>query len=157
MAPPSRRSAPLPAPRWRRGVNSVGFAAGPELEPSVFANAIVVVESRAAAIGEFPSGAVDITTAVNEKRLKVTDIREVGEIVQQVRTARTANDQITVYRSVGVAAQDAAAAGLVLEAARARGIGTDVRLQYDSVPNTRELESWLQIPTPSSARAVSKA
>jgi ornithine cyclodeaminase/alanine dehydrogenase-like protein (mu-crystallin family) len=109
-------------------VNSVGFTSGPELDPSLFANAVVVVESRAAAIGEFPNGAVDITTAINEKLLKVTDIREVGELVQERQTGRTDDDQITVYRSVGVAAQDAAAAGLVLEAALAKGVGTEVGL-----------------------------
>jgi ornithine cyclodeaminase len=102
-------------------VNSVGFTRGPELEPSVFANARVVVESRDAAIGEFPNGAVDITTAVGQKIVRLDDIREVGELVQKVRTGRTGEEQITVYRSVGVAAQDAAAAGLVLEAAAAKG------------------------------------
>ena len=101
-------------------VNSVGFTRGPELEPSVFANARVVVESRDAAIGEFPNGAVDITAAVERKIVRLEDVREIGELVQKVRTGRTGEEQITVYRSVGVAAQDAAAAGLVLEAAAAR-------------------------------------
>jgi ornithine cyclodeaminase len=110
-------------------VNSVGFSEGPELDPWVFAGALVVVESRAAAIGAFPDGAVDITTAVNEKLLQPKEIREVGELVQRQRSGRAAEDQITVYRSVGVAAQDAAAAGLVLEAARAQGVGTEVRLE----------------------------
>jgi ornithine cyclodeaminase len=89
-------------------VNSVGFAAGPELEPSVFANSSVLVESRAAAIGEFPNGAVDITTAIEGKLLEVADIRGIGEVVQ--------------------AAQDAAAAGLALDLARASGMGIEMRL-----------------------------
>jgi ornithine cyclodeaminase len=110
-------------------VNSVGFTAGPELEPAAFADALVVVESRAAAIGKFPNGAVDITTAVERGILKVADISEVGELVQGVRSGRTSDEQITIYRSVGVAAQDAAAAGLVLEAARAQGVGTRVELE----------------------------
>ncbi|HEY6059431.1 MAG TPA: ornithine cyclodeaminase family protein [Gemmatimonadales bacterium] len=109
-------------------VNSVGFTKGPELDPRVFADALVVVESRAAAIGEFPNGAVDITAAVNQNILRLADIREVGELVQGGGVSRTGADQVTVYRSVGVAAQDAAAAGLALEAARARGVGSDVRL-----------------------------
>ena len=109
-------------------VNSVGFTKGPELDPRTFADALVVVESRAAAIGEFPNGAADITAAVNQKILQLADIREVGELVQGPGVSRTGEDQVTVYRSVGVAAQDAAAAGLVLEAARARGMGSDVRL-----------------------------
>jgi alanine dehydrogenase len=122
---------PIVRKEWLRPgvhVNAVGFAAGPELEPSAFANAVVVVESRAAAIGDFPNGAVDLTMAVNERLVKATDIREVGELVLGTRTGRTNEHQITIYRSVGVAAQDAAAAGLVLEAARANGVGTAVEL-----------------------------
>ena len=42
------------------------------------------------------------------------------------RPGRTADAQITLYKSVGVAAQDAAAAALVLAGARALGLGTDV-------------------------------
>jgi ornithine cyclodeaminase len=120
----SNATEPVVRREWlRQGshVNSVGFTRGPELEPSVFANARVVVESRDAAIGEFPNGAVDITTAVGQKIVRLDDIREVGELVQKVRTGRTGEEQITVYRSVGVAAQDAAAAGLVLEAAAEKG------------------------------------
>jgi ornithine cyclodeaminase len=109
-------------------VNSVGFAAGPEVDPSVFGGAVVVVESRRAALGAFPHGAADLTTAVNEKLLEVEDVREVDELVQGVRSGRTNDAQVTVYRSVGVAAQDAAAAGLVLEAARSRGVGIETPL-----------------------------
>jgi len=109
-------------------VNATGFTAGPELDPTVFAEALVVVESRTAAIGTFPNGAVDITAAVDEQLLQMSDIHEIGEILQGLRPGRTDDRQITVYRSVGVAAQDAAAAGVVLDAARARGAGIDVRL-----------------------------
>lgn len=109
-------------------VNSVGLTSGPELDPSVYADALVVVESRTAAIGEYPNGAADITAAVNRKLLQVADIREVGELVQGVVSSRTRADQVTVYRSVGVAAQDAAAAGLVLDAARARAVGSEAKL-----------------------------
>jgi ornithine cyclodeaminase len=110
-------------------VNSVGFAAGPEVEPEAFADAVVAVESRAAVIGAFPNGAVDISAAVDRGVLELTDICEVGEVVEGVRSGRTNDDQITIYRSVGVAAQDAAAAGLVFDAARARGVGTTVDLE----------------------------
>lgn len=107
-------------------VNSVGFNAGPELEPLVFADALVVVESRTAAIGEYPNGAADITAAVHQELLHASDIREVGELVEESRPGRTDRNQISIYRSVGVAAQDAAAALLVLDAARAKGVGSKV-------------------------------
>jgi ornithine cyclodeaminase len=95
-------------------VNAVGFTAGPELEPAAFADALVAVESRHAAIGGFPNGAADISAAVDRGILKVADICEVGELVQGVRSGRTHENQVTIYRSVGVAVQDAAAAGLVV-------------------------------------------
>jgi len=41
---------------------------------------------------------------------------------------RTSPDEITVYRSVGVAVQDAAAAAMVLAEARRLGLGTEVDL-----------------------------
>lgn len=109
-------------------VNAVGFTTGPELEPLVFSDAVVVVESRAAAIGEYPNGATDITTAVNQRVLDPAAICEIGELVSKVRAGRTDPTQVTVYRSVGVAAQDAAAARLVVQAARARGMGKEVEL-----------------------------
>ena len=110
-------------------VNAVGFARGPELEPTVFADATVFVESRAAAIGLYPDGAVDLTTAIEAKLLREADIREIGEVVEGLRPGRTDDEEVTVYRSVGVAAQDAAAAGLVLDAARAASVGIELSLE----------------------------
>lgn len=43
-------------------------------------------------------------------------------------TGRTDPTQLTLYKSVGVAVQDAAAAAQVLAAARAQGIGVEVEL-----------------------------
>jgi alanine dehydrogenase len=48
--------------------------------------------------------------------------------VAGIRPGRTSPDQITLYKSVGVAVQDAAAAALVLRAAAERGIGASVEL-----------------------------
>ena len=44
------------------------------------------------------------------------------------KAGRTSPDQITLYKSVGVAAQDAAAADLVLTAARQQGLGFEIDL-----------------------------
>ena len=108
-------------------VNAVGFTTAPELEPALFARAeTVVVESRDAAIGEYPNGSVDITTAVKTGLLDRDRVVEVGELVDGKRAARTEEDQVTIYRSVGVAAQDATAAALVLSRAGERGIGVEV-------------------------------
>jgi ornithine cyclodeaminase/alanine dehydrogenase-like protein (mu-crystallin family) len=53
---------------------------------------------------------------------------EIGELLAGVRPGRTSADQITLYESVGIAAQDVAAAHLVLTAARAAGLGVEVVL-----------------------------
>jgi ornithine cyclodeaminase len=53
---------------------------------------------------------------------------ELGELIAGTRAGRTSPDQITVYKSVGVAVQDAAAAALVLAAARRAGVGTQISL-----------------------------
>jgi ornithine cyclodeaminase len=109
-------------------VNSVGFTAGFEVHPAVFAGAVVIVESRNAAIGEYPNGAADLTAAIGQGLVRAEDVREVGELVEKRRLGRTDREQITVYRSVGVAAEDAIAAHLVVQAARRRGSGTRLDL-----------------------------
>ena len=53
---------------------------------------------------------------------------EIGELIAGRRDGRTSDEQITLYKSVGVAVQDGAAAALVLRAARERGAGRDVDL-----------------------------
>ena len=44
------------------------------------------------------------------------------------KPGRSSAEQITLYKSVGVAVQDAAAAALVLQRARAAGVGREVDL-----------------------------
>jgi ornithine cyclodeaminase len=48
---------------------------------------------------------------------------EIGEVASGARPGRLAPADITLYKSLGIAAQDLAAAHHVLEAARARGVG----------------------------------
>jgi len=53
---------------------------------------------------------------------------EVGEVLSGENPGRRANDEITVYKSVGIVAYDLAAAALVYEQASARNIGKPVSL-----------------------------
>jgi len=53
---------------------------------------------------------------------------ELGEIVSGTRPGRTDEQRITLYKSVGVAVEDAAAAALMLRAARERGVGREIEL-----------------------------
>jgi ornithine cyclodeaminase/alanine dehydrogenase-like protein (mu-crystallin family) len=96
-------------------VTSVGFnAAGREVDDATVAAALVVVESRAAALAPHPGGASDLLAPIRDGII-TTDLPELGEIISGVRPGRTDPAQITLYKSVGVAVQDAAAVGLVLQ------------------------------------------
>jgi ornithine cyclodeaminase/alanine dehydrogenase-like protein (mu-crystallin family) len=108
-------------------VTSVGVnGAGRELDAETVARSLLVVESRAAALAPFPAGSNEIGWAIRDGAITADHVyAELGELVAGTRPGRTSADQITLYKSVGVAAQDAAAAAAVLAAARAAGIGTD--------------------------------
>jgi alanine dehydrogenase len=100
-------------------VTSVGYnPAGRELDAATMADALVVVESRATALAPPPAGANEVTRVD----------AEIGELVAGTHPGRTSAEQITVYKSVGVAVQDAAAAALVLARARETGAGARVEL-----------------------------
>ena len=111
-------------------VNSVGYSLeGVELDDATVADAVVVVESRQAALAPPPSGANDLVWRIRDGVITESHVHaEVGELVTRARPGRTSAEQITLYKSVGVAVQDAAAAALVLAAAEARGVGIDVEL-----------------------------
>ena len=102
-------------------VTSVGYNPnGREVDQATVADALVVVESRAAALAPPPAGSTDLIGA--------EDVVEIGELIDGRRPGRTTRDQITLYKSVGVAVQDGVAARLVLDAARERGVGREVEL-----------------------------
>jgi len=111
-------------------VTSVGYnPQGRELDPALLTAALVVVEARAAALAPYPSGSNDLLWPIRDGVFDEGHIHaEIGELVSGARPGRTRADQITVYKSVGVAAQDAAAAALALEAARERGLGTEIEI-----------------------------
>jgi len=102
-------------------VNSVGYTTrGRELDEATVRDALVVVESRAAALAPPPAGSTDLAGA---------DVHaELGELVAGTRAGRTAPGQLTLYKSVGVGLEDDAAAALALRGAEARGLGTVVEL-----------------------------
>jgi alanine dehydrogenase len=111
-------------------VTSVGVNGdGRELDAEAVARSLVVVESRTAALAAFPTGSNDLHWAIRDGAVTADHVHaELGELVSGTRPGRTSADQITLYKSVGVAAQDAAAAAMVLAIARERGLGTDVAI-----------------------------
>jgi ornithine cyclodeaminase len=112
-------------------ITSVGFnPAGREVDGATIADALVCVESRQAALAPFPAGSNDLLIPIREGLIPVGHVNvELGELVLDRKPGRTSPDQITLYKSVGVAVQDAAAAALVLNAARRRGIGEEITLR----------------------------
>jgi alanine dehydrogenase len=110
-------------------VCSVGYhPAGREVDAATVRDALVVVESRESALTPGPAGANDLVRPIGDGTITREAIAELGEILAGERPGRTSPGQITLYRSVGVAVQDAAAAGLVLRHARERGVGRDVEV-----------------------------
>jgi ornithine cyclodeaminase len=111
-------------------VTSVGYntAGTGEIDSDLVRDALVVVESRDAVLAPAPSGSMEIHRAIDAGLLSADDLVEIGAICAGAAPGRTSAEQLTLYKSVGVAAQDAAAAALVLTAARDRGLGTDVDL-----------------------------
>jgi ornithine cyclodeaminase/alanine dehydrogenase-like protein (mu-crystallin family) len=110
-------------------VNSVGYnvyGAG-EVDLQTIRDSLLVVESRADALAAPPSGAVELHRAIDAGVIGPDHIHaEIGEVAGGDRPGRADGRQLTLYKSVGVAVQDAAAAALVLEAARTRGVGLHV-------------------------------
>jgi alanine dehydrogenase len=111
-------------------VTSVGYnVQGREVDDATVADSLVVVESRAAALAPFPSGSNDLLQPIERGLIGADHVHgEVGELVEGSRPGRTSAEQITLYKSVGVAVQDGVAAALVLRAARERGAGQEVAL-----------------------------
>jgi ornithine cyclodeaminase len=127
--------SPDPVVRWEWlsagvHVNSVGFhVEGREVDAATVAGSFVVVESRASALAPVPAGANDLLWPLRDGLIGPEHIRaELGELVLGVAEGRSSPGQLTLYKSVGVAAEDLAAARLVVDAARVGGVGRSVDL-----------------------------
>jgi ornithine cyclodeaminase/alanine dehydrogenase-like protein (mu-crystallin family) len=103
-------------------VTSVGASReGPELDPATVRGGLLVVESRVA-FEPYPAGAHEL------QGLDPDSAVELGEVLAGTRPGRSSPEQITVYKSMGHAVEDAAAAGLVYRQALEEGAGTEVAL-----------------------------
>jgi alanine dehydrogenase len=92
-------------------VCSVGASQdGPELDAETVRAGLLCVESRVA-FEPPPAGAFELQGLDPEAAV------ELGEVLSGAREGRTSDEQITVYKSMGHAVEDAAAASLVLERA----------------------------------------
>jgi ornithine cyclodeaminase/alanine dehydrogenase-like protein (mu-crystallin family) len=96
-----------------------------ELDTAIVARSLLIADSREACLNE----AGDVMLPIQEGAITAEHIHaELGEIVTGQRPARTSADQITLFKSNGLAIQDAATALLVYQKARAAGLGVEVEV-----------------------------
>ena len=110
-------------------VNSVGYNSSGtgEVDVDTIRDALLVVESRRSALAPPPSGPIELHHAISSGAITADHIHaELGELVAGDEPGRMDATQLTLYKSAGIAVQDAAAAAIVLANARARGVGTEV-------------------------------
>ncbi len=109
-------------------VNAVG-ASSPssrEIDVATVAASALFCDSRESVRNE----AGEFILAIKEGAISGEEhIRaELGEVLAGIHPGRADDQELTVFRSLGVAAEDLAAAQLAVENARARGIGFEVEL-----------------------------
>lgn len=96
-----------------------------EMDPELVAQARLYVDSRTAALLE--SG--DVVMGISEGRFTVSHLQgELGEVVLGRAKGRTDDDQITIFKSLGMAVEDVVAADLVFRRAAETGAGTELTL-----------------------------
>ncbi|HSM56091.1 MAG TPA: hypothetical protein VK879_08055 [Candidatus Sulfomarinibacteraceae bacterium] len=96
-----------------------------EVDVTTIRRSLVVVDSRDAVLAE----AGDLVAPLEAGEIDETQIHaELGQIINGERRGRSSPEQITYFKSVGVAVQDAVAASLALTNARRQGLGAIVEL-----------------------------
>ncbi|MET9225537.1 ornithine cyclodeaminase family protein [Lentzea sp. NPDC003310] len=111
-------------------VNAIGASTkdARELPSAAVAKAAVFVDSRESALAE----STDIGAPIAEGLLDPERITEVGDVLLGRRPGRTSPEQVTVFKSLGMAAQDVVAGFLVVRAATESGAGVRVNYQLET-------------------------
>jgi ornithine cyclodeaminase/thiomorpholine-carboxylate dehydrogenase len=116
---------PVLAYEWLKAgahVTSVGSnPGGPELDADTVRRGRLFVESRVA-FASPPAGAAEL------QHLDPANATELGEVLSGAAQGRTSDEEITVYKSMGHAVEDAAAARLVYDRALREGAGQRVQI-----------------------------
>ena len=96
-----------------------------EMDAALVARARVVVDSRAGALAE----AGDIVLAIREGAVTEGHIAaELGELAAGAAVGRTSGGEVTLFKSLGMAVEDVAAAHLAYRRATERGLGRGIPL-----------------------------
>ncbi|MFQ5919240.1 MAG: ornithine cyclodeaminase family protein [Thermoplasmata archaeon] len=119
---------PVLSGAWlEEGVHATSIGSGrvQELDAEVYRRARVIVDWREGALAE----ARDLKDAIAEGAFDPSGIDgELGQLVAGMRPGRTSKEEITLFRSVGMALEDAATAAVAYERADEAGLGKDVPL-----------------------------
>ena len=92
-----------------------------EIDSKTISHALVVVDSTESALVE--TG--DIVIPLDQGLIKKQHIfAEIGEIINGTKKVRLSSDQLTFFKSCGVAVQDAVTAGIALKNAESKKLGT---------------------------------
>ena len=103
-------------------LTSVGYSPPQgELDPQVARRGNLFVEGRVAFLPP-PAGCGELAG------IDPDTATEIGELLLGLRPGRRSEDEITVYKSMGHAVEDAAAASIVYRAAVEQGVGRNLRL-----------------------------
>jgi ornithine cyclodeaminase/alanine dehydrogenase len=109
-------------------INAVGApprADHREIDSAGLARARVFLDSLGTAMHESGDVLLALADAAITKEQVAT---ELGQVIAGVVPGRTARDDVTLYKSVGIGIQDLAIGGLLLERARQKGVGLEIDL-----------------------------
>jgi alanine dehydrogenase len=96
-----------------------------EMDPELTARARVIVDSRAAALVE----AGDIVQGIREGHFKAAHIAgELGDVILGRIVGRKTADDVVIFKSLGMAVEDIAAAQLAYTRARQQGRGEEISI-----------------------------
>jgi len=107
-------------------INAIGAFTPDKREVQVagLSNLRVFVDSHEAALEE----AGDLIQAIAEGHMHPDDLTEIGQVILGKSPRRNSPDEITFFKSVGMAVQDAATAQIVLTRATEAGLGTEINV-----------------------------
>jgi alanine dehydrogenase len=95
-----------------------------ELNPTCFVGARIVADSREQVLDECGHLRDSVGSGMITSEVVYA---ELGELAAGLKPGRSHLDEITIFKSFGVALQDIAVAAFLLEIAQRRGLGTELR------------------------------
>ncbi len=103
-------------------VSAIGGTFGPELDAETVNASRIFVEWRGAVTNPPPAGAHEL------QGIDPSLVTEIGEVLAGTNPGRQSAEEMTLYKSTGIAVEDAATAALVYERALREGAGTRLPL-----------------------------